>query len=60
MWHHNTHKVSLPSNPQNTPDGVTIGEPRKTEVYSSEQLKEMGMVGVYTEKGVSDRVVNIL
>jgi hypothetical protein len=36
-----------------------IGEPQGTEAYTVEQLKEMGMVGVYAKDGESDHVVDL-
>jgi len=36
-------------NQKNWLDGKTIGEPKATKDYTVEQLKEMGMVGVYAK-----------
>ena len=36
-----------------------IGEPKATEAYSVEQLKKMGMVGIYAASGEANRAAEI-
>lgn len=60
VWSHNTHKKSCPRKREHMPAYVEIGNPKPTGHYTVDQLKEMGMIGLYVTGPVDKRQLHIL